>query len=277
MKIGIITDEISPDIREAFSLGASWGIHDFEFRSSISGRVPNVSDEDVRLLLQMKKEFSATITALSPGTFRCLVDDKEAIDKELNQVLPGTIQLAHKLDTSLIITFGFLKSVGLEESDFERVVEVLQRAAELAKQEGITLALENEPGFWADSGKKMARILTAVNSTHFMASWSPSNALGAENYPFPVGYEAVKRWIVNIHVKDATKGSTLACVPVGEGKINWEGQVRALLREEKLSCLTIETGCPPLVENSKKNVETVARMLKKIENEPAHELRVSRA
>jgi sugar phosphate isomerase/epimerase len=277
MRIGIVTDEISLDIREAFSLGVSWGIHDFEFRSSTSGRVPNVSSEDVRVLLQMKKEFSATIAALSPGTFRCLVDDKEAIEKELNQVLPETIKLAHKLDTSLVITFGFLKSVGLEESDFEQVVEALQRAAELAKREGITLALENEPGFWADSGKKMARILTAVNSTHLMASWSPANALGAENYPFPVGYEAVKRWIVNIHVKDATKGSTLACVPVGEGKVNWEGQLRALVKEEKLSCLTIETGCPPLVENSKKNVETVTRMLKKIEKEPAQELRVSRA
>jgi sugar phosphate isomerase/epimerase len=277
MRIGIVTDEISLDIREAFSLGVSWGIHDFEFRSSTSGRVPNVSSEDVRVILQMKKEFSATITALSPGTFRCLVDDKEAIDKELNQVLPETIKLAHKLDTSLIITFGFLKSVGLEESDFEQVVEVLQRAAELAKREGITLALENEPGFWADSGKKMARILTAVNSTHLLASWSPANALGAENYPFPVGYEAVKRWITNVHIKDAIKGSTLACVPIGEGKVNWEGQLRTLVKEEKLSCLTIETGCPPLVENSKKNVETVTRIIKKIETEPAHEVRVSRA
>jgi sugar phosphate isomerase/epimerase len=277
MRIGIVTDEISLDIREAFSLGVSWGIHEFEFRSSASGRVPNVSSEDVRVLLQMKKESSATITTLSPGTFRCLIDDKEAIDKELNRVLPETIKLAHKLDASLVITFGFLKSVGSEESDFEQVVEVLQRAAELAKREGITLALENEPGFWADSGKKMARILTAVNSTHLMASWSPANALGAENYPFPVGYEAVKRWITNIHVKDATKGSTLACVPVGEGKVNWEGQLRAIVKEEKLCCLTIETGCPPLVENSNKNVETVTRMLKKIENEPAHELRASRA
>jgi sugar phosphate isomerase/epimerase len=275
MRIGIVTDEISLDIREAFSLGVSWGIHDFEFRSSISGRVPHISSEDSRALLQMKKEFSATITALSPGMFRCQIDDKEAIDKDLKQVLPETIKLAQKLDASLVITFGFLRSIGLEESDFEQVVEVLQNAAELAKRGGITLALENEPGFWADSGKKMARILAAVNSTHLMASWNPANALGAENYPFPVGYEAVKRWIAHIHVKDAMKGSTLACVPVGEGKVNWEGQLRAVVKEEKLSCLTMETGCPPLVENSKKNIETVTRILKKIENEPAHELRAS--
>jgi hypothetical protein len=47
------------------------------------------------------------------------------------------------------------------------------------------------------------------------------------------------------------------------------------VKEEKLSCLTMETGCPPLVENSKKNIETVTRILKKIKNEPAHELRAS--
>jgi sugar phosphate isomerase/epimerase len=275
MRIGIVTDEISLDIREAFSLGVSWGIHDFEFRSSTSGRVPNVSSEDVRQLLQMKKEFSATITALSPGTFRLPIDDKNAIDKEFKQVLPETIKLAHKLDTSMVITFGFLRSIGLEEPDFAQVVEVLQSAAELAKREGIILALENEPGFWADSGKKMARVLAAVNSTHLMASWNPANALGAENYPFPVGYEAIKRWVVNVHVKDATKGSTLASVPVGEGKINWEGQLRAIVKEQKLDYVTIETGCPPLVENSKKNVETVIRILKKIETEPSHQLLAS--
>jgi sugar phosphate isomerase/epimerase len=267
MRIGIVTDEISSDLREAFSLGVSWGIRDFEFRTSKSGRVPFISDEDLQILLGAKKEFGATITALSPGTFKILVDDKAAVEKDLTEVLPATMKLAHRLNTHVVIIFGFLRSVGPEESEFEEVVQVLKKAAELAEGEGITLALENEPGFWADSGKKTAKLLGLVNSKYLQANWDPANALGVENYPYPAGYEALKPWIVNIHVKDAMKDSTLACVPVGKGKLNWEGQLRALIRDGKLQHVTIETHCLPLIEKSKQNVETLKRMLKKIQEE----------
>ena len=267
MRIGIVTDEISPDIREAFSLGVSWGIHDFEFRTSRSGRVPFISDEDLEILLSARKEFGVTITALSPGTFKIPVDDTAAVEKDLTEVLPATMKLAHRLNTQFVITFGFLRSVGPEESEFEHVVQVLRKAAKLAEGEGITLALENEPGFWADSGKKTAKLLATVNSKYLRANWDPANALGVENYPFPAGYEVLKPWVVNIHVKDAMKDSTLACVPVGKGKINWEGQLRALIRDGKLSHVTIETHCLPLIEKSKENVGTLKRLLKKIQQE----------
>jgi len=275
MRIGIVTDEISPDIREAFSLGVSWGIRDFEFRTSNSGRVPFISDEDVQVLLSSKRDFGATITALSPGTFKIPVDDKAAVERDLTEVLPAAIKLAHRLNVRLVITFGFLRSVGQEESEFGQVVQILKKAANLAEGEGITLALENEPGFWADSGRKTAKLLAAVNSKYLQANWDPANALGVENYPYPVGYEALKRWIVNIHVKDAMKDSTLSCVPVGQGKINWEGQLRALVKDGKLEHATIETHCLPLIEKSKLNVETLKRMLKKIQQEQSKQVTVA--
>jgi sugar phosphate isomerase/epimerase len=267
MRIGIVTDEISSDIKEAFSLGVDWGIRDFEFRSSDSGRVPFVSDEDVQALLSSRVNFNATITALSPGTFRTSIDDKAAVERDLAEVLPATIRLAQRLNAPLVITSGFVRSVGQHGSEFSQVVKVMKEAAKLAEREGITLALENEPGYWADSGKKTARLLAAVDSRFLQACWDPANALGAENYPFPVGYEAVKRWIAGIHVKDATRDSGLACVPIGEGKVNWPGQLRALVREGKMASVTVETHCLPLIEKSRQNVETVRRMLKEIEQE----------
>jgi sugar phosphate isomerase/epimerase len=275
MRIGIVTDEISPDIGEAFSLGVSWGIRDFEFRTSNSGRVPFISDQDMHLLLNSKIDSGVTITALSPGTFRTPIDDKAAVERDLAEVFPATIKMAHRLNVPLVITSGFVRSVGPEESDFDQVVQTLKKAARLAEGEGITLALENEPGSWADSGKKTAKLLAAVNSRYLQANWDPANALGAENYPYPVGYEAVKRWIVNIHVKDATKDPALACVPVSEGRVNWEGQLRALVRDGKLTHATVETDCLPLIEKSRQNVETLKRMLKKIQQEHSKVVTVS--
>ncbi len=275
MRIGIVTDEISPDIREAISLGVSWGIHDFEFRTSQSGRIPHISKEDTQVLFECKKEFGISFTALSPGTFKAPLEDVVTIQKDLNEVLPATIELAHKFHTPLILTFGFIKSITAGDSEFELAVKTLKSAAELAERNGITLALENEPGFWADSGKRTAKLLAAVGSKSLMANWDPANALGAENHPFPIGYEALKPWVANIHVKDVQKDSTLACVPVGEGKINWEGQLRAIVKDGRLSHVTIETHCLPLIEKSKQNVETVSRILKKIQEEQSRAIKVS--
>jgi sugar phosphate isomerase/epimerase len=269
MRIGIVTDEISLYVREAISLGVSWGIQDYEVRTTQSGRVPFISSEDIETLHACKKEFGLNITALSPGTFKIPLSDEAGISKELTEVFPATIELANQFETPCIITFGFLRSVGADESEFDRAVATLRQAAELTGAAGITLALENEPGFWADSGKRTARLLAAVNSKNLQANWDPANALGAEMYPFPVGYEAIKRWVVNVHVKDALRDSTLSCVPVGEGKINWEGQLRALVRDARVRHVTIETHCLPLVEKSKRNLDAVTRILKKIEKEQA--------
>jgi hypothetical protein len=48
---------------------------------------------------------------------------------------------------------------------------------------------------------------------------------------------------------------------VGEGNIDWQGQVQALVRDRIVRHITIETHCHPLVENSQKNVQVLRKML----------------
>jgi sugar phosphate isomerase/epimerase len=131
----------------------------------------------------------------------------------------------------------------------------------LAKQNGLTLAIENEPGFWCDTGANTAHLLAQVNSRHLRANWDPGNAIGTDETPFPDGYNALKKWIGNVHVKDTVKGSLVECVPVGEGKVDWQGQLRALARDKIVEHVTIETHCLPLIENSKRNLEVVRKIL----------------
>ena len=50
-------------------------------------------------------------------------------------------------------------------------------------------------------------------------------------------------------------------VPLGEGVIDWRGQVRALLRNGYKGFFTIETHHRPLVQASRKCVETFRRMV----------------
>jgi sugar phosphate isomerase/epimerase len=263
MRIGIVTDEISADVREAIQLGTSWGIRDYELRVISDARVPTVKPETVDHLLRLKEKFGIRYTALSPGTGKGTIDDRQKLSQELGETLPATFALAQKLEIPQVIIFGFLRLPPQPNSLEPQVVEAFRQIAAAAGNEGLMLAVENEPGFWCDTGRNTARIIAMANSPFLRANWDPANALGTDETPYPDGYDAVKKWIVNVHVKDTIKSSLLACVPIGEGKVDWEGQIAALVRDRLVEHVTIETHCLPLIENSQKNLQRLRQMLQR--------------
>ncbi len=257
LPIGIVTDEITPDFREALTHARAWGITLFEIRCLSSGRVPFISEEDFQTLRTAVGCSAIRITALSPGIFKCPVSDRMQVEYELAEVLPKTIRMAKALACGMVIMFGFKRSGFSEEEEFAAAVEVMTRAAHIAEDEGIVLAVENEPGFVCDTGSNTAALLRAVGSPSLRANWDPANAFGGSETPYPDGYEAVKPFIGNVHVKDTRLGSLVACCPVGEGLLDWEGQLRALMQDGVVPHVTIETHCLPLIEQSKKNLDTL--------------------
>lgn len=263
MRIGFVTDEISPDVTEAVDIGVSWGIKDYEVRMIGANRIPDISEKEVQTILDLQKKYGIRITALSPGTFKGTLADQEQIRMELEKTLPETFRLAKLVGTQTIIVFGVQRSNADKPGDEERVVRIFRQVAELAQKEGMTIAVENEPGFWFDDGANTARLLEKVNSPALRANWDPANAVGTPEKPFPDGYNALKKWIVNVHVKDTVKGALLECVPIGEGVVDWPGQIATLLRDKPVEHITIETHCLPLIENSKRNLEVVRNLLKK--------------
>ena len=262
LEIGIVSDEITPDFREAVRHALTWGVRKFELRVLKSGRVPAVDQTEIEDVLATIRERDVEITALSPGIFKASLGRADVLEREVTETLPATIALARRLGCSMIITFGFQREVGEgERGRYQEAVAWMKRAAAVAEKEGVRLAIENEPGFWADTGVNTRRLIKDVGSPSLGANWDPCNAFGTTERPYPEGYTAIKDVIVNVHVKDTLKGSLIQCVPVGDGVIDWKGQMDALMRDRVVAHVTIETHCLPLVENSRKNVEVLRRYM----------------
>lgn len=255
--LGIVTDEISSDIETALRCGKEWGISLFEVRCVGAGRVPFIAEEHAALIEQAVRTDGIKITALSPGIFKHSLSNPAAIEQELDETLPRTIEMAKRFGAGMIIAFGFERLPQDDESLRRCAIAHFRRAAEIAERAGIVIAIENEPGFWCDTGVNTAAILKEINSDHLRANWDPANALGTDEVPYPNGYKALKPYIVNVHVKDTIEGSRLRCVPVGQGRIAWKEQVQALLEDNIVSHLTIETHCLPLIEQSEYNIRTL--------------------
>ena len=261
LELGIVSDEIDVSFREAVRHAAGWGIRQFEIRCLKSGRIPDVDASEWQDLLRTVAEQGLTITALSPGMFKHPLSKTEDIERELDHVLPRTMAMARECGARIIIVFGFQRQTGASSGGDEAAIEYLRRAADAAGRNGLTLAIENEPGFHCDTGANTRHIIEEVGSPALGANWDPCNAYGTDETPYPAGYEAVKPRIVNVHAKDTKKGALIQCVPIGDGVIDWNGQIQALLRDRIVRHVTIETHCLPLVEQSEKNVRVLRSLI----------------
>ncbi len=264
IEVGIVSDEISNDFGETMHYASLWGISIVEIRLLKSGRVPNVDKADIEEVRRYLRRGDVRITALSPGIFKHPLSKLNELEEELNIALPKTIEMAKTLGAPLIIVFGFQREEDEPESRYNVAVDFLRRAASIAERAGVKLAIENEPGFWCDTGANTRRMIDDVNSPALGANWDPANAYGTDELPYPDGYQAVKDRIFNVHVKDTKQGSLVQCVPIGEGVLDWVGQISALMHDRVVSHVTIETHCLPLIENSRRNVETLRKMMSEI-------------
>ncbi|MBI5471053.1 MAG: sugar phosphate isomerase/epimerase [Ignavibacteriae bacterium] len=264
LELGIVSDEISNDFAEAMQYASSWGISLVEIRLLKSGRVPDVDKRDIEEVQQYLRRGVVRITALSPGIFKHPLSHLNELKEELAVALPRTIEMAKTLNAPLIIVFGFKREEGEPQSRYNIAVDFLRRAASIAERAGLKLAIENEPGFWCDTGANTRKLIDDVRSRALGANWDPANAYGTTELPYPDGYLAVRDRIFNVHAKDTKQGSLVQCVPIGEGVLDWDGQMSALMHDNVVSHVTIETHCLPLIENSRRNVDALRQMINEI-------------
>ncbi len=264
LELGIVSDEISNDFAEAMRYASVWGISLVEIRLLTSGRVPNVDKEDIEEVQRYLRRGDVRITALSPGIFKHPLSRLNELKEELSVALPRTIEMAKTLSVPLIIVFGFKREEGEPVSRYNIAVDFLRRAASTAARAGVKLAIENEPGFWCDTGANTRKMIDDVGSSALGANWDPANAYGTSELPYPDGYLAVREKIFNVHAKDTKQGSLVQCVPIGEGVLDWDGQISALMHDKVVSHVTIETHCLPLIENSRRNVDALRQMINEI-------------
>jgi sugar phosphate isomerase/epimerase len=249
LDIAIVTDEIALDIRTAITEGKKLGVRKYELRciGSYEKRVPYIDKTDYDFIKEQVANGSIQITALSPGTFKVTPSDTKAIERGMKETLPATFTMAKELGVPLIIIFSFTK----DDTPETKVCGYYEQIANMAAEHGLAVAIENEPGFYCDSGVTTARILKQMNMPNLGVNWDPANAIGTGELPYPVGYEALKPFIRNVHVKDAIIDARRSCMLFGEGGVNWAGQISALMKDKVVAHVTLETHYNPLLESTR--------------------------
>lgn len=270
MRISLAASDVSQDFETAIELGHEWGIRDFELRHVFLKRVPDISDEEELRIIQTIKEYNVNITAISPGLFKIpLIPQK--LKNHLEVRLPASFRLAEKLKTNMIIVMGVLKRKGeRREEVIPKVVDILQKASKRAQKAGIILALENEGDCWVATGKETAEIVKMIDSPALRVNWDPGNAFAFGENPYPEGYNHVKDYIVNVHIKDAVidnKTNLKKYVVLGEGKVGWYSQVKALKNNGYEGFLSLEPHISPRVKGAYRGYQWLKEAMEKMKED----------
>ena len=253
--LAILTDEISLDLDEALREGHQLGFKKYELRcvDSYDHRVPNLNEGvEARLASEVQKG-SIEITALTPGFFKLGLAEKDTIKQQLDSELPKTCEMANRLNAPRIIVFGFMRKDGGHRDD---TLPLLKEAGAIADSYGLELSIENEPGFFCDTGVNTVKTVQAIGADNVGINWDPGNAVSSGEAAYPVGYEVVRPFLQNVHIKD-----TIPIPPdkwenklIGDGGVNWLGQLRALLKDKPIDHLTLETHVFPILESTREDV-----------------------
>ncbi len=257
MKLAVITDEIDADLEHALDVMAEYGVRHAELRQIWDrniGDAPRDYWERAKTLLDAR---GVSVVGIASPFFKCAMPGEEAEGPagplhsasarglgDQIALLEHCIAAAEFFGTKMIRVFSFWKHGLLTPAIEEQIVDAFAEPAMLAERAGMTLAVENEHACYLGTGAQTARVLEQIASPQVRALWDPGNAFMDGEAPFPTGYEAIKNFIVHVHVKDAALkpgASGPEWTVVGEGEIDWRGQLAALKQSGYSGYLSLET------------------------------------
>jgi L-ribulose-5-phosphate 3-epimerase len=256
-KLGIITDEVDPDLSLVLSrFYPKYDLRWAEIRNlKLDGKTRYVynsaTPDQLRAIKKQLDDANVKLSVLDTGIYKIALPGTTPVGEDSSDLNPvqGEYQrqlddlkraadAAHTLGADRIRIFTF-KRVSNPNAVFERIVDDLHKAIAVAKQQNITLLVENEFDTNVGTGTETARLFRAIPDRTLMHNWDPGNCYEAGEQPFPKAWDQLDHSrISHIHLKDALGK---AWKPIGGGEIDFPGQFRALKQMHYSGTMSLET------------------------------------
>lgn len=258
-RVAVINDEISQDFDHACSVAAhDFGLEWIELRGMWNKNLTALSADEIASAKKILAKYNLRVTDIAsplykvdwPGAplskaseHRDQFHAKEDFAKQ-DGLLEQCIDLAKTFGTDRIRCFDFWRLEDVKPYR-EAINQKLREAARRCAKSDLKLVLENEMSCNTATGKEAAATLAAITEPNFMLNWDPGNAATfADTVPYPSGYEMLpKDRIGHCHAKSVVRKpeGKWEWAPVGQGVVDWVGQLKALKRDGYRYAVSLET------------------------------------
>jgi sugar phosphate isomerase/epimerase len=258
-RLAVINDEISQDFDHACSVIANdFGLQWIELRAMWNKNITALDASEIAEAQKILAKYNLRVTDIASPLFKSdwpgapVSKQSERRDqfhadfdfKQQDALLTHCIDLAKTFGTDRIRCFDFWRLDDVKPYR-DAINKKLGEAAKICAKSNLILLLENEMSCNTATGQEAAATLKAIPDANFMLNWDPGNAATFPgSMPYPNGYDLLpKERIGHCHAKNVkrTPDGKWEWAPVGEGVVDWAGQLRALKRDGYHYALSLET------------------------------------
>jgi sugar phosphate isomerase/epimerase len=238
--IGAVTDVFSPDIAAAAPVMRDLGLKGAELRTIAGHNILEATDEELDNALTILAKNNLEVVSIASPLLKGKLGEEQP-----PHLTERAFEIAERSGAKIVRVFSH-RRVAEPDKVFERIVDLLQDLADKAARRGLIVGLENDHSCNISTAQEMACVLAAIDHSNLQAVWDPANAYISGEKPFPTGYRLldIKR-IAHVHAKDCTlEGHKAVWEPLGDGDIDWQGQIDALAEDGYQGFIHLETYGP---------------------------------
>ena len=238
MKLGVITDGISRDLKHALKVMGEFNLEYAELQYVGDKEVGNHSNKEIKEIKDLLNIFNKPVSCLSRHIFAGLTSKnipKDSDHQKHMDDLKRVIEMAHILKSPLVRIMSSKKEQilwgkngaekwNVQHGAWDSLLKLIYPAIELTKKEGLTLVVETGNGTMINSSytaKKLIDDLDAKDTLKVL--WDPANNCWCHELAYPNGYNEIKNgYIGHIHIKDIivdTPKATLELKRMGDGQL----------------------------------------------------------
>lgn len=251
-----VTDEFSQDIDVAARSMAELGMTGAELRTVFGKNIIDLTDAELDRAIQALRSQGLEVVSIASPLLKCVLPDAPELDPRFQQdnfasqhtfedqpaLTERAFAIASRANARIIRVFSYWRTVRPEEC-FSQVTTALRNLADQASEHGLLIGLENEHACNIATAVESAHLFQVLDHPNLRLIWDPANAYVSGETPFPGGYSVLPiQRIVHVHVKDCRMhGHKPEWTPLGEGEIDWTGQIRALVNDGYHGYISLET------------------------------------
>ena len=242
-KQAVFGDEVSQDLERVIAVCKRFGLEGIELRSVWGYKAPqDIPQEKCAEIKQQLDDEGLMVCSIAAPFFKCDIDSPTEIAQH-HDILRRCGEIAHFFGAGVVRGFTFWRKGAYDKA---RVLDLFGPVVQILEEDDITLGIENEASTFIGTGRRLADFFADLQSPRVGAIWDACNVLYDDEdkeVPYPDGYEAIKPYIVHVHIKDTTPNAQgeQECCAIGEGDIDFVGQYRALFEDNYEGWTSLET------------------------------------
>ncbi len=238
MKLGVICDGISRDLRHAVDVMDEFGLEFAELQFVGDTEVGDHSADEIRAIDTLLRDRGKPVSCLSRHIFAGMTKENvpgDALHTRHMDALKRVIDMAHVVGSPLVrimtpkkeqILWGHngAERWNVAHGAWDAMLPLIAPACDVARDAGVTLVVETGNGTMVNSNATARMLIDALDAGDVLkVLWDPANNCWCHERAYPEGYDAVRGgYLGHVHIKDVTVDTpraTLTVERMGEGQL----------------------------------------------------------